>query len=120
MGFRLKQCELRLKTGIDAEINQENVNGVLNSVGDDGRHQVSAGGEINAGEDRAIDDVLDHSGRTLREVSKSKYQRNENRGCDPSGCRSSEHIGDAIQEVPAPNHLFAKPREDPCERDPYY
>src|SRR5438067_2362352 len=100
-------------TGVD----QQNVDRVLNAVRDDGRPQVSAGSEVKRGEDRAVDDVLDNSGRALWKMSEAEEQTDENRGRKPGGCRSSENFGDAIEQITAPDRFFAERCQNPREKD---
>src|SRR5437588_6024533 len=100
-------------TGVD----QQNVYRVLDAVGDDGREKISVRGEINDGEDRAIDDVFDNSGRALWKMSETEEQTDEDRGSKPGGCRSSENFGEAIEQITAPDRFLAERGENPREND---
>src|SRR5437870_4920796 len=96
-------------------VDQQNVDRVLNAVSDDGCPQVSARSEINSGKNRAVDNIFDHSGRALCEMSEAKEKTDENRGRKPGGCRSSENFGEAIEQITAPDHFFAERCENPRE-----
>src|SRR5215831_13479419 len=105
----------RRQPWVYSKVNQQDIDRVLDAVGDNWRPEVSTGHEVKGSEDRAVDDVFDHAGGALRKMRQTEDKTAQDRGREPTRCRSPENVSKAIHEITAPNRLLAKGRENPGE-----
>jgi hypothetical protein len=112
-----RRSDQRYMPWILSEEEEHHVDAVRNSMRDYRHSQVATRAQVDYSQQNSHQPFVDDPRPPLIRVGQSKGGVNDNQADDPGAASAVEQVGNAIHQVPAVNHLFAKGREHPGQRN---